>query len=147
MSHHLPVPVTVTFEALRLALAAGRPAGRDQHVSVFHTAVVARNLASETRATAAVQALVDTHMAAWHTAHGGGITPRKRLSCRTATGEVVTRDAGHALLSTEGFETVDDVVFGEPGDLSLLGVRTLEAFAVMVDYIGHRFVARTSLVA
>ena len=30
--------------------------------------------------------------------------------------------------------------------MSLLGVRTLEGFSVMVDNIGHRFVATTSLV-
>ncbi|WP_461255162.1 hypothetical protein [Treponema sp. R80B11-R83G3] len=35
----------------------------------------------------------------------------------------------------------------EDGDMSLLGVRTLEGFSVMVDNIGHRFVATTSVVA
>ena len=31
--------------------------------------------------------------------------------------------------------------------MTLLGVRTLEGFGVMVDNIGHRFVATTTLVA
>jgi hypothetical protein len=31
--------------------------------------------------------------------------------------------------------------------ITLLGVRTLEAFGVMVDYIAHRFVATTTIVA
>jgi hypothetical protein len=30
--------------------------------------------------------------------------------------------------------------------MSLLGVRTIEGFGVMVDNIGHRFVATTTLV-
>jgi len=39
------------------------------------------------------------------------------------------------------------VVFAESGDMALLGVRTLEGFGVMVDNIGHRFVATTTIVA
>ena len=50
-------------------------------------------------------------------------------------------------LAAEGFETTDEVVFGEPSDAILLGVRTIEGFGVLVDNIGHRFVARTTLVA
>jgi hypothetical protein len=57
------------------------------------------------------------------------------------------RDTGYAIVSAEGFETVDEVVFAEPGDMTLLGVRTLEGFGVMVDNIGHRFVATTTIVA
>src|SRR2546422_1858644 len=41
----------------------------------------------------------------------------------------------------------DLVVFAEPGDMTLLGVRTLEGFGVMVDNIAHRFVVTTTLVA
>ena len=47
----------------------------------------------------------------------------------------------------EGFETTDEVVFAQPTDLNLLGVRTIEGFGVMVDNIAHRFVATTTLVA
>jgi hypothetical protein len=47
----------------------------------------------------------------------------------------------------EGFETVDEVVFAEPGDMTVLGGRTLEGFGVMVDHIAHRFVATTRIVA
>jgi hypothetical protein len=39
------------------------------------------------------------------------------------------------------------VVFGEPSDLVLLGVRTLEGFGVVVDNVGRRFVAQASIVA
>ena len=40
-----------------------------------------------------------------------------------ANGAVITRDIGYAILKTDGFETVDEVVFAESGDLNLL-VRT-----------------------
>lgn len=49
-----------------------------------------------------------------------------------------TRETGYANLSAEGFETVDEVVFAEPADMTLLGVRTLEGFGVIVDKIAHR---------
>jgi hypothetical protein len=39
------------------------------------------------------------------------------------------------------------VVFAEPSDMALLGVRTLEGFGVMVDNVAHRFVATTTIVA
>lgn len=65
----------------------------------------------------------------------------------TATKQMVTRKTGYAIVSAEGFETVDEVVFAEPGDMSLLGVRTLEGFGVMVDNIAHRFVATSTIVA
>lgn len=76
-----------------------------------------------------------------------GILPRKYSTFRTVTGEVVNRAVGYVILAAGGFDCGDDVVFGEPGDMSLLGVRTIEGFGVNVDYIAHRFVARTMLVA
>jgi hypothetical protein len=51
------------------------------------------------------------------------------------------------ILRSEGYETNDEVVFAEPNDMVLLGVRTLEGFGVIVDNIGHRFVATTTIVA
>ena len=57
----------------------------------------------------------------------------------------VERDFGYAILKAEGYATIDEVVFAEETDLFLLGVRTLEGFSVMVDNIGHRFVATVTL--
>jgi hypothetical protein len=56
-------------------------------------------------------------------------------------------EVGFAILQADGFETIDEVVFCEPGDLTLLGVRTLDGFGVMVDNIAHRLVARAHLAA
>jgi hypothetical protein len=64
----------------------------------------------------------------------------------TVTQQIVERDIGYAILTAEGYSTIDEIVFAEENDMSLLGVRTLEGFSVMVDNIGHRFVATTSLV-
>lgn len=53
----------------------------------------------------------------------------------------VTRSMGYAILRVDPFETVDEVVFGLDGDLSLLGARTLEGFGATVDARGRRLVA------
>jgi hypothetical protein len=75
-----------------------------------------------------------------------GITPEGKKRFAMANKEIIERDFGYAILTAEGYATNDDIVFAEESDMSLLGVRTLEGFSVMVDNIGHRFVATTSLV-
>ena len=58
-----------------------------------------------------------------------------------ANGTVITRDVGYALLKVNGFETVDEVVFAEVGDLNLLGARTLEGFGAIIDAARKQLVA------
>ena len=57
-----------------------------------------------------------------------------------ANGQQVTRATGYAILRVGDFETVDEVVFGQAGDLSLRGARTLEGFGAVVAR-GRRLVA------
>lgn len=120
-------------------------------VSLFRVNVVARNPRDEVRATPAIGALVDTGSElTWLPAEGlvqAGIAPRRPRTFRTATGQTVTRDVGYAILAAEGYETTDEVVFATPGDMILLGVRTLEGFGVTVDNVGHRFVSHATVVA
>ena len=59
----------------------------------------------------------------------------------TADGRPITRDVGIALIRCGEFKTVDEVVFAEPGDLRLLGARTLEGFDALVDPRRKRLVA------
>ena len=59
----------------------------------------------------------------------------------TADGRHVTRDVGIALIRHGDFKTVDEVVFGRPGDLTLLGARTLEGFNATIDARRKRLVA------
>lgn len=58
-----------------------------------------------------------------------------------ANGEVITRDIGYAILRVVGFETVDEVVFAQPGDLNILGSRTLEGFGAVIDARRKKLVA------
>jgi predicted aspartyl protease len=120
-------------------------------VSLFRVNVVARNPKDETQATPPLEVLVDTGSElTWLPAEALariGITPRRKRTCVTATKQTVTREVGYAILSADGYETADEVVFAQPGDLTLLGVRTIEGFGVAVDSVGHRFVAQTTIVA
>jgi predicted aspartyl protease len=50
-----------------------------------------------------------------------------------ADGRRIDRDIGYALIRAGGSEAPDLVVFGEPGDMSLLGARALEGLNVKVD--------------
>lgn len=120
-------------------------------MSLFKVNVIARNPKHEELKTQPLSALVDTGSElTWmpgDVLKGAGITPRRKRVFATATQQKIEREVGYAILSAEGYETNDEVVFAEPGDMTLLGVRTLEGFGVMVDNIAHRFVATTTLVA
>ena len=90
-------------------------------MSAFRVSIVARNPKDEERATPPVQAVVDTGSElTWLPADlltAAGITPRRKRTFAT-----LEREVGYAIVSAEGF-------------------------GVLVDNIGHRFVARTTLVA
>lgn len=120
-------------------------------MSLFRVNVTARNPKDESKETAPLEALVDTGSElTWLPAdalRATRIEPRRKRSFLTATGQRVTRDIGYAILASEGFETTDEVVFAEPGDMILLGVRTIEGFGVLVDNVGHRLVAQATVVA
>jgi predicted aspartyl protease len=59
---------------------------------------------------------------------------------RQASGAAVERWTGEARVHAAGTVTPDEVVFGEPADLTILGSRTLEGLNVMVDPVGKRLV-------
>jgi predicted aspartyl protease len=64
-----------------------------------------------------------------------------------ANGGVITRSVGFAVLRVDRHFTIDEVVFAEPGDLSLLGARTLEGLNLTVDSRKKRLVAAGPLPA
>ena len=69
-----------------------------------------------------------------------GVTRRKPLPFRQATGAIVERWTGPAFVYAGGTSTIDEVVFAEPGDLVLLGTRTLEGLNLVVDPVTRRLV-------
>ena len=69
-----------------------------------------------------------------------GIQRYKKARFRQASGAVVERWIGIALVHVAGNATADDVVFGEPSDLVLLGSRTLEGLNFRVDPVTKQLV-------
>jgi predicted aspartyl protease len=58
---------------------------------------------------------------------------KKDMQFVMANGEVITRNIGFAILQVGNNFTIDEVVFAETGDLTLLGARTLEGLNLTVD--------------
>ena len=77
-----------------------------------------------------------------------GIEPEKRdRRFVLANGEEISRSIGFAVIRVGEELTTDEVVFAEPGDLQLLGARTLEGLNMKVDSRGRKLVASGPLVA
>jgi predicted aspartyl protease len=120
-------------------------------VSAYYVTLVAINPKREELRTPPVRVLVDTGSElSWLPAEALvviGLTPRRKRLFRMADGKSIQRDVGYGILASEGFETNDEVVFAQPGDCHLLGVRTLEGFGVTVDPLAHKMVATSTLAA
>ncbi|MGQ0641026.1 MAG: hypothetical protein ACT4P6_09705 [Gemmatimonadaceae bacterium] len=69
-----------------------------------------------------------------------GIQRFKLMRFRQASGTVLERWTGGALVHAAGTSTFDDVVFGEPNDLIILGSRSLEGLNVTIDPVFKRLV-------
>jgi predicted aspartyl protease len=72
---------------------------------------------------------------------------KKDLRFVMANGQIITRSVGFAILRVAGSFTIDEVVFAEPGDLGLLGARTLEGLNLTVDSARKKLVASGPLPA
>ncbi|MEP7000776.1 MAG: hypothetical protein ABI969_09870 [bacterium] len=85
-------------------------------------------------------ALVDTGSElTWiprHILESLGVSHFKLWHFRQADGSALERWAGLATVFAEGLGTGDEVVFGEPEDMVLLGARSLEGLNLRVD--AHR---------
>jgi predicted aspartyl protease len=69
-----------------------------------------------------------------------GIDRYDKRHFRQADGTILERWAGGAFIHVAGKRTNDDVVFGEPGDLVLLGARTLEGLNFRIEPVTKQLV-------
>ena len=69
-----------------------------------------------------------------------GVERNNKWRFRQADGTVLERWTGIVVISVAGKRTGDDVVFGEPGDLVLLGSRTLEGLNLRIDPVTKQLV-------
>ena len=120
-------------------------------MSAYYLNLVAINPKREEVRSQPVRVLVDEgSSSSWMPAEvlaQTGIQPRRKRLFAMADGRTMERNVGFCILESEGFVTIDEVVFAQPGDLHLLGVRTLEGFGVMVDALAHRLVVTATLAA
>ena len=106
-------------------------------MGTFRVDVEIENPAAEGRREQVSNVLVDTGAElSWFpapTLEALGIRRRKRWHFRQADGTILERWSGSARVFAGGTDTVDDVIFGEPNDLVLLGARSLEGLNLRVD--------------
>jgi len=69
-----------------------------------------------------------------------GIERVKVVTFRQADGSALERWTGAAMVHAAGTMTVDEVVFAEPADMTLLGARSLEGLNVTIDPVSKRLV-------
>ncbi len=115
-------------------------------MGLFRVACLLENQRDRTRSVRVADVVVDTGSElTWiRREHLGeiGIEPEKRdRRFVLANGEQITRSIGFAVIRVGEELTTDEVVFGEPGDLQLLGARTLEGLNMKVDSRAKRLVA------
>src|SRR4030081_73408 len=115
-------------------------------MGVFYVDCTVENMAAPEKSAVIKQLIVDTGSEfTWipgETLSTVGVDVRKRdVEFVMANGEIISRDIGYAILRVNEFETVDEIVFAQRGDLSSLGAHTLEGFGAVVDARAKRLVA------
>ncbi len=115
-------------------------------MGTFHTSCRIENHRDRTKTVRISKLLVDTGSElTWvpsATLEKIGVAREKKdVRFIMANGEIVTRSVGFAILRVGSKFTIDELVFAEPGDLVLLGARTLEGLNLTVDSARRRLVA------
>ena len=64
-----------------------------------------------------------------------------------ANGQHITRAVGFAIIHVGDAVTIDEVIFGQPGDLQILGARSLEGMNLRVDSRAKKLVAGGPILA
>jgi predicted aspartyl protease len=121
-------------------------------MGTFHVGCKIENHLDRQRAVTVPVVLVDsgseyTWMPAKTLEKIGVSREKKDLVFTMANGQTITRSVGFAILRVDRHFTIDEVVFGEPGDLTLLGARTLEGLSLVVDARRKQLVAAGPLLA
>lgn len=121
-------------------------------MGTFYTGCKVENHVDRSKSVRLQKVLVDTGseytwISETKLEHIGVKREKKDLRFVLANGEVVTRSVGFAILRVGNSFTIDEVVFGEPGDLLLLGARTLEGLNLTVDSARKKLVAAGPLPA
>jgi len=115
-------------------------------MGILYVDCIVANHVNERRSRKVSKVLVDTGsectwMAASVLESLGIIRRKKDMEFLMANGKTITRSIGFAVIRSGEYFTIDEVVFAEPGDLQLLGARTLEGMGVVPDPRRKKLVA------
>jgi len=121
-------------------------------MGTFYTKCKVENPVDRTRSAVVPKLRVDTGSEySWvseRTLEKIGIQREKKdVPFVLANGQEVTRSVGFAIIRLDKFFTIDEVVYAEPGDLLLLGARTLEGLNLTIEPGRKRLVAAGPLPA
>ena len=121
-------------------------------MGMFSVACLIENQQDRTRSVRVADVLVDTGseltwISGEHLARIGIKAEKPDRRFVLANGQQITRSIGFAVIRVGGELTTDEIVFAEPGDLQLLGARTLEGLNVKVDSRGKKLVVAGPLMA
>jgi predicted aspartyl protease len=143
--------VTAAFLRLTVIIRVAPPDSIDlknatlASIGTFNTDCVVQNHVRRERQAKVAKILVDT--GSEHTWISAAVLDRigvarekKDVLFVMANGQQITRTLGFAILRVGRHFTIDEVVFGEKGDLMLLGARTLEGLN-LVDTQRRKLVA------
>jgi predicted aspartyl protease len=115
-------------------------------MGTIHTSSTISNPADRARSAVIPKLLVDTgselSWVAERTLEDLGIGREKKdVAFVMANGQRITRSVGYAIIRVGEHVTIDEVVFAQPGDLQLLGARTLEGLNLTIDPARRQLVA------
>ena len=106
-------------------------------MGTFRTTVAIENIARRGEARSLADVLVDTGSeytwAPRELLTSLGIEPERTQQFMVADGRAIQREMGVAMVHAGGTSAPDFVVFAEPGDMVLLGARSLEGLNLRVD--------------
>lgn len=120
-------------------------------MGTFRTTVGVENMAHRGRIIELPDVLVDTGAeGTWiprAVMTALAITPERTERYQMADGRILERQVGFAVVHVAGITAADHVVFAEPGDLVLLGARSLEGLNLRVDSRRKQLVSAGPIVA
>src|SRR5882724_10620649 len=123
-----------------------------RNMGTFYTGCRIENPVARERSARLAKVLVDTGSeytwAPENTLEKIGIGREKKdLEFVMANGKKITRSVGFAIIRLDKYFTIDEVVFAQPGDLALLGARTLEGLNLTVEPVERILVVSEPLPA
>ena len=107
-------------------------------MGTFYTDCLVANHIHQNRTAHISKLLVDTGsentwIAGSTLKHIGVLPEKKDVNFVMASGRMVSREIGFAVIRIGEYFTIDEVVFAHEGDLQVLGARTLEGLNLVID--------------